>query len=69
MRMRRWYTITADHYEPDPSDPEWHELEDPYWCNVLRQTGHRGRVDFNHIDVDAIDDSLSVSLIPHRAPS
>jgi hypothetical protein len=68
MRMRRWYTITADHYEPDPSDPEWQELEDPYWCNVLRQTGHRGRDDFNHIDVNDIDGSLSLSLIPHRGP-
>ena len=66
IRIRYWYTITADHYDPDPSDPEWDELEDPYWCDVLRRTGHRGRDDFNHIEVNPVDGSLSFSLLLDR---
>jgi hypothetical protein len=65
MRLRRWYTISANHYEPDSSNPDWDELEDPYWCNLLRQTGHRGRDDFNHIDVNA-DGAISLSFRRER---
>jgi hypothetical protein len=39
-----------------------------YWCTVLRQTGHRGRGDFNHVDVDAFDSSLSLSFRPKLYP-
>jgi serine/threonine protein kinase len=39
-------------------------LEDPYWVNVLRRTGHRGRDDFNRIQVDPEDGHLSLSVAP-----
>ena len=66
MRLRCWYSISAEHYEPDVADPDLDDLDDPYWYNILRQTGHRGRDDFNHVEVDPVDGTLSLSYNPKQ---
>ncbi|KAJ3926149.1 MAG: hypothetical protein NXY57DRAFT_1029914 [Lentinula lateritia] len=65
IRLRRWYSIIAHHeYPPEyPDDPDC-IFDDPYWLSVLRQSGHRGRDDFNEIRVNDIDGSLTYCLNP-----
>lgn len=66
--MRRWYSVSSHHCVPrDKLDPSWESaLDDPYWYDVLRRSGHRGRDDFNYIEVEPADDSSSYSQHPLR---
>ncbi|KAF9068888.1 hypothetical protein BDP27DRAFT_1326456 [Rhodocollybia butyracea] len=68
IRLRRWYRIVT-HYEIPDFDTRLQEdvdslLEDPHWLQVLQSTGHRGRDDFNQIDVPSDGKPLTYRLNP-----
>jgi hypothetical protein len=43
LRLRRWYSVISFHETPEEYLND--VLENPYWVNIVRRTGHRGRDD------------------------
>ncbi|KAG6815834.1 hypothetical protein H0H87_010914, partial [Tephrocybe sp. NHM501043] len=66
LRLRRFYTILADHSTDGYESDLLLVLEDPYWANILVSTNHRVRGGFNRINVNSDNGELNLKLLPEE---
>ncbi|KAG6825956.1 hypothetical protein H0H87_008345 [Tephrocybe sp. NHM501043] len=66
LRLRRFYTILADHATEGSESDLLLVLEDPYWVNILVSANHRVRGGFNRINVNSDNGELELKLLPEE---